>query len=118
MDLDDNDPVKMYVREVAKVQPLTKQEEIDLFQEVGKPGELGEVAKRRLLESKLHLVLPIAERHSSSGLSMLDLIQEGNLGLMRAVNNFSEIALDDFSAYAADCIEDAISGAIARSKSK
>lgn len=118
MGLDDNDPVKMYVRELSKVQPLTKEEETHLFQEVGKSGELGEVAKRRLLESKLQLVLPIAERHTSSGLSMLDLIQEGNLGLMRALDKFSETPLGEFSTYAADYIEGAISEAVARSKSK
>jgi len=118
MDLDDNDPVKMYVREVASVQPLTKEEETHLFQELRKSGELREVAERRLLESKLHLVLPIAERHASSGLSMLDLIQEGNLGLIRAVQHFPETPFDDFSTYAIDCIEEAISEALGRSKSK
>jgi len=63
-------------------------------------------------------VLPIAERHASSGLSLLDLIQEGNLGLMRALDNFTGTRLDDFSAYAAAWIEDTISEAIARSTSK
>ncbi len=118
MDLDDNDPVKMYLREVASVQPLTKEEETHLFQELRKSGELREVAERRLLESKLHLVLPIAERHASSGLSMLDLIQEGNLGLIRAVQHFPETSFDDFSTYAVACIEEAISEALGRSKSK
>ena len=116
--MDDNDPVKMYMREVAKVQPLTKEEETSLFQEVGKPGELGEVAKRRLIESKLHLVLSIAERHASGGFSMLDLIQEGNLGLMQAVDKFSETPLGEFSTCAADYIERAISEALARSEAK
>ena len=118
MDLDDDDPVKMYLREVANVQPLTKEEETHLFQELRKSSELGKVAERRLLESKLHLVLPIAERHASSGLSMLDLIQEGNLGLIRAVQHFPETHLDDFSTYAVVCIEEAISEAIGKSKSK
>jgi DNA-directed RNA polymerase sigma subunit (sigma70/sigma32) len=118
MKLDDNDPVKMYVRELANVQPLTNEEETLQFQKAGKPGELGEVAKRRLIESKLHLVLPIAAQHASSGLSMLDLIQEGNLGLMRAIDSFPETLLDDFSGYATACIEDAISEAITRSTSK
>jgi DNA-directed RNA polymerase sigma subunit (sigma70/sigma32) len=118
MKLDDNDPVKMYVRELANVQPLTNEEETLLFQKAGKPGEMGEVAKRRLIESKLHLVLPIAAQHASSGLSMLDLIQEGNLGLMRAIDSFPETHLDNFSAYAATCIETTITEGIARSKSK
>jgi hypothetical protein len=77
---------------------LTNEEATFLFQKAGKPGELGEVAKRRLIESKLHLVLPIAEQHASTGLSMLDLIQEGNLGLMRAIDSFPETHLDNFSA--------------------
>jgi DNA-directed RNA polymerase sigma subunit (sigma70/sigma32) len=113
---DDDDPVKMYRREIAKVEPLTKEEQTHLFQEAGKPGEQGEGAKRRILENTLHLVLPIAERHASSGLSLLDLIQEGNLGLMRALDNFSGTRLDDFSAYAAAYIEESISEAVARSK--
>ncbi len=118
MGLDDDDPLKIYVRELATVQPLTKEEEDHLFQEVGKRGKGEEDATRRLLESKLILVLPIAERYLSSGLSMLDLIQEGNLGLMRAVHDFPDTRLDDFSAYAAACIENAISDAIAKSRSK
>jgi DNA-directed RNA polymerase sigma subunit (sigma70/sigma32) len=72
MDFNQNDPVEMYRREVAKVQPLTDEEQTRFFQEASKPGEQGEDAKRRILESALHLVLPIAERHTSSGLSMLD----------------------------------------------
>jgi RNA polymerase sigma factor (sigma-70 family) len=118
MDLNQNDALEMYRREVAKVQPLTDEEQAHLFQEAAKPGEQRELAKRRLLESTLHLVLPIAERHVSSGLSMLDLTQEGNLGLMRALDNFRGSRLDDFSAYAASYIEDSISEAIARSTSK
>jgi RNA polymerase primary sigma factor len=119
MDLDnDDDPVKVYLRELATLPPLTKAEEARLFHESARTGEGAEIAKRRLLESTLPLVLPIAERYASRGLSMLDLIQEGNLGLMRALEDFPETRLDDFSAYAVSCIEDAISGAIARSQSR
>ncbi|HEV2730864.1 MAG TPA: sigma-70 family RNA polymerase sigma factor [Terriglobales bacterium] len=118
MPLDDDDPVEIYRREIATVSPLTMDEEAHLFQEATQSGERGEVAKRRLIESYLHLVLPIAERHASSGrLSILELIQEGNLGLMRALEKFPETHLDDFSAYASSCIEDFISDAVARSKS-
>jgi|ERR1700687_350832 DNA-directed RNA polymerase sigma subunit (sigma70/sigma32) len=116
MDFDD-DPVKVYLRELATAPPLTKEEEAQLFHESAQTGEQAEMAKRRLLESRLPLVLPIAERYASRGLSMLDLIQEGNLGLMRALENFPKSRLDDFSAYASSCIEDAISGAVARSQS-
>lgn len=117
MGLDENDPVEMYRREVAKVEPLTTEEQTHLFREASKSGEEGEGAKRRLLENTLHLVLPIAERNTSSGLSLLDLIQEGNLGLMRALDNFPGTRLDDFSAFAAAWIEGTISEAIARSTS-
>jgi DNA-directed RNA polymerase sigma subunit (sigma70/sigma32) len=116
MDFNQNDALEMYRREVAKVQPLTNEEQAHFFQGAGKPGEQGDLAKRRLLESTLHLVLPIAERHGSSGLSMLDLIQEGNLGLMRALDNFRGSRLDDFSAYAVSYIEGSISEAISRPK--
>lgn len=118
MDLDADDPVTVYLRELAKVPPLTKEEEAYLFHESAQTGEQAEIAKRRLLESRLPLVLPIAERYACGDLSMLDLIQEGNLGLMRALENFPESGLDDFSAYASSCIEDAISDAIARSQSR
>ncbi len=107
-----DDPVKLYERELATIQPLTSQEEASLFLQAQQSGEQGEIAKRRLIESKLHLVLPIAERHVSRGLSMLELIQEGNLGLFRAINEFPRTHSRDFSAFAASCIEDAISIAI------
>jgi DNA-directed RNA polymerase sigma subunit (sigma70/sigma32) len=117
MDFDD-DPVKVYLRELGTAPLLTKEEEAQLFHESAQTGEQAEIAKRRLLESRLPLVLPIAERYASRGLSMLDLIQEGNLGLMRALENFPKSRLDDFSAYASSCIEHAISGAVARSQSR
>ena len=118
MDLDDDNPVMVYLRELATVPPLTKEEEVRLFCESVQTGEQAEIAKRRLLESRLPLVIPIAERYASSGLSMLDLIQEGNLGLMRALENFPKSGFDDFSAYASSCIEDAISSAVVRSQSR
>jgi RNA polymerase primary sigma factor len=117
MNTNNDDPVTVYIRELATLPPLTKEEEARLFHESAQTGEQAESAKRRLLESRLSLVLPIAERYASSGLSMLDLIQEGNLGLMRALENFSESGLNDFSAHASSCIEAAISNAIARPKS-
>jgi len=113
MDADENDAVKLYVQELASVLPLTKEEEAHMFEEMEQSGERGELAERRLIEGNLHLVLPIAERHKSSDLSMLDLIQEGNLGLMRAIKEFQRVHLEHFSTYATSCIEDAIGGAIA-----
>ena len=116
MALEDDDPVEVYRREIATVSPLTKDEEACLFQEARQSGERGEVAKKRLIESHLHLVLPVAERHASGPLSMLELIQEGNLGLMRALDRYPEARLDNFVAYATSYIEGFISDAIARSK--
>lgn len=66
MVLGDDDPVEVYKREVANVLPLTKEEAVHLFQEARQSGDPGEPAKRRLIESHLHLVLPVAERYASS----------------------------------------------------
>lgn len=116
MALDDDDPVEVYRREIVTVSPLTKKEEARLVKQSKQSGEWGEVAKRRLIESHLHLVLPVAERHKSGCLSMLELIQEGNLGLMRALEKLPETHVEDFSAFAIPYIEGFISQAIARSK--
>jgi DNA-directed RNA polymerase sigma subunit (sigma70/sigma32) len=113
----EDDPVEIYKRELATVTPLTEEDETRLFREATRPGEAGEIAKKRLIETKLHLVLPVVERYASYGLSMLDLIQEGNLGLMRAIDH-PEDGSGDFSNYATACIEDAISGALTRSQSR
>jgi DNA-directed RNA polymerase sigma subunit (sigma70/sigma32) len=111
--VNENDAVNLYKNELATVPSLTQEEEAHLWQEMEQPGERGNLAERRLIEGSLHLVLPIVEQHTSSGLSILDLIQEGNLGLIQAIAEFPKKHLDDFRGYAASCIEDAIRGAIA-----
>ena len=116
MALEDDDPVEVYRQEIAAVLPLTEEEWDCLLQEARQSGERGEFAKKRLIESHLHLVLPVAERYASGPLSMLELIQEGNCGLMRALDKFPEARLDNFVAYATSYIEGFISDAIARSK--
>jgi RNA polymerase primary sigma factor len=116
---DPDDPVAMYLREAASIESLSKAEETDLFQRLGHSGnwdEKAETAARQLIESQLRLVVAIAERHSSSGIPMLDLIQEGNIGLLNAVRSFAEKPRGEFSAHAAACIEDAIAKALAKSK--
>ena len=118
MNLQDDDPLKVYLRELANIQPLTKDEESKLCRQLGNQDEQPELAARRLIESKLSLVVTIAERHSSSGVPMLDLIQEGNSGLMTALKTFAQEPIDDFSVHAATCIEDAISKAIVESRTK
>jgi RNA polymerase primary sigma factor len=115
---DPNDPVAVYVLEVSKVQPLTKMEETELFRELGQSGDWDEEKEnvaRRLIESQLMLVVSIAQKHSASGVPMLDLIQEGNIGLMNAVRSFAERQIGDFTAHAAAGIEDSIKKVLGQS---
>jgi RNA polymerase primary sigma factor len=115
---DPNDPVAFYVREVSTVEPLTEAEEAKLFLELGHSGEWDEQREnvaRRLIESQLMLVVNIAEKHSAFGVPLLDLIQEGNIGLMGAVRSFAERPIGDFTAHAAACIEEAITKAFGKS---
>jgi RNA polymerase primary sigma factor len=111
-----DDPLKVYLHEVGTIQPLTRDEETDLLQHVRTQDEQAELASKRLIEANLSLVVSIAERHSSAGLSMLDLIQEGNLGLQFALTTFPRSS-DTFSVHAATCIEHAISKAITELRS-
>ena len=117
---DPNDPVAVYLREAASGEPLTAAAEADLFRRLGASDDWQgdtEDAARRIIESHLRLVVLIAERHAaSSGVSVLDLIQEGNIGLLNAVRTFAKKPYGVFSAYASACVEDAISKAIAESK--
>ena len=114
----DPDPVAMYLRELSTIEPLSKEEETILFQQLrGTIGaEQGETIKRRLIESQLPLVARIAEQHGASGIPMLDLIQEGNLGLMKSIEDFAETPAADFLTFAAACIEDAITKLYRKSK--
>ena len=115
---DPNDPVAVYVREVSTVEPLTKTEEEKLFRELGHSGEWDEQREniaRRLIESQLMLVVNIAEKRAASGAPLLDLIQEGNIGLMNAVRSFAERPIGDFTAHSAACIEEAIAKAFGKS---
>jgi DNA-directed RNA polymerase sigma subunit (sigma70/sigma32) len=106
-----DDPVAIYIREASSVEPLTKDEETKLFQELAGSDDWDEVREnvaRRLIEGHLAQVVSIAQRHSASGLPMLDLIQEGNMGLMNAVRRFAETPIGDFTDYAGACVDDAI----------
>ena len=115
--LDNNDPVRVYLREVSKVPPLEEGEEAELLQHIQNLEDPGELATKRLIEANLYLVSHIAERHAAHGLSLLQLIQQGNLGLMHAVKSFSANDII-FASYAASCIEGAITKAIADSRSE
>jgi len=132
-----NDPVRMYLKEIGKVELLTPEEEIDLAKiiEYGKYAAeqlenrenlteeditqfeeaiyRGEQAKQRLVEANLRLVVSIAKRHVGRGMLFLDLIQEGNMGLMKAVDKYDYSKGFKFSTYATWWIRQAITRAIA-----
>ena len=104
------DPVKMYLKDIGKVPLLSAEEEIEL----AKRMEAGdEMAKKKLAESNLRLVVSIAKRYVGRGLPFLDLIQEGNLGLLKAVEKFDYRKGYKFSTYATWWIRQAITRAIA-----
>jgi RNA polymerase primary sigma factor len=105
-----NDPVRMYLKEIGKVPLLTAAEEVILAKRI-EAGDLA--AKQRLVESNLRLVVSIAKKYIGRGMQFLDLIQEGNLGLIRAVEKFDYRKGYKFSTYATWWIRQAITRAIA-----
>lgn len=105
-----SDPVRMYLKEIGKVPLLTAEEEVKLAKQIEKGSE---EARRKLIESNLRLVVSIAKKYINRGLSFLDLIQEGNQGLMRAVEKFDWRRGYKFSTYATWWIRQAITRAIA-----
>ncbi|MDQ6660101.1 MAG: RNA polymerase sigma factor RpoD [Chloroflexota bacterium] len=121
-----DDPVRMYLREIGRVSLLSAEEEVRLAQrmERGKAESLkptpnrryiydGEEAQRRLTEANLRLVVSVAKKYIGRGMSLLDLIQEGNIGLIRAVEKFDYTKGYKFSTYATWWIRQAITRAIA-----
>ena len=104
------DPVRMYLKEIGKVPLLTAEEEIDLAKRMENGDES---AKKRLAEANLRLVVSIAKRYVGRGMLFLDLIQEGNLGLIKAVEKFDYRKGYKFSTYATWWIRQAITRAIA-----
>lgn len=105
-----DDPVRMYLKEIGRVRLLTAKEEIELAQRI---EEDDEIAKQKLVEANLRLVVSIAKRYVGRGMLFLDLIQEGNLGLMKAVEKFDYRKGYKFSTYATWWIRQAITRAIA-----
>ena len=105
-----DDPVKMYLKEIGRVPLLTADEEVELAQRMEQGDES---AKKRLAESNLRLVVSIAKRYVGRGMLFLDLIQEGNLGLIKAVEKFDYRRGYKFSTYATWWIRQAITRAIA-----
>lgn len=105
-----DDPVRMYLKEIGRVPLLTAEEEVELAKRI-EAGD--EMAKRRLAEANLRLVVSIAKRYVGRGMLFLDLIQEGNLGLIKAVEKFDYRKGFKFSTYATWWIRQAITRAIA-----
>ncbi len=105
-----DDPVRMYLKEIGQVRLLSAEEEVELAKRV---AEGDQVAKNKLTEANLRLVVSIAKKYSGRGLHILDLIQEGNTGLIRAVDKFDWTKGNKFSTYATWWIRQAITRAIA-----
>jgi len=110
VDVPTTDPVRMYLKEIGRVKLLTAQQEVSLAKRI----ERGDIrAKHELTEANLRLVVSIAKRYHTDGMGFLDLIQEGNLGLIRAVEKFDYRKGHKFSTYATWWIRQAITRAIA-----
>lgn len=105
-----DDPVKVYLKEIGRIPLLTAEEEIELAMKIADDDEN---AKKRLAEANLRLVVSIAKRYVGRGMQFLDLIQEGNLGLIKAVDKFDYTKGFKFSTYATWWIRQAITRAIA-----
>ena len=105
-----DDPVKVYLKEIGRVPLLSAEEEIELATRMGQGDNY---ARKRLAEANLRLVVSIAKRYVGRGMQFLDLIQEGNLGLIKAVEKFDYTKVFKFSTYATWWIRQAITRAIA-----
>ena len=105
-----DDPVRMYLKEIGQIKLLSADEEVELAKRV---SEGDQAAKNKLTEANLRLVVSIAKKYSGRGLHILDLIQEGNTGLIRAVDKFDWTKGNKFSTYATWWIRQAITRAIA-----
>jgi RNA polymerase primary sigma factor len=108
-----DDPVRMYLREIGKIPLLTADQEIELARRIELGGSDGAIAKRRLVQANLRLVVSIAKKYVGRGMLFLDLIQEGNLGLIRGAEKFDYERGYKFSTYATWWIRQAITRAIA-----
>ncbi len=108
-----DDPVRLYLREIGRIKLLSASEEIELARVILEGGTPGAMAKRKLVQANLRLVVSIAKKYVGRGMLFLDLIQEGNLGLIRAAEKFDHERGFKFSTYATWWIRQAITRAIA-----
>ena len=111
--LSSDDPVRMYLREIGRIPLLTADQEIEYARKIELGGSEGAVAKRKLVQANLRLVVSIAKKYVGRGMLFLDLIQEGNMGLIRAAEKFDYERGYKFSTYATWWIRQAITRAIA-----
>lgn len=107
------DPVQAYLRSIGAIPLLTPREEVEVARRIAEPGEVGQRARQKMIEANLRLVVSVAKKYLGRGLSFLDLIQEGNLGLIRAVEKFDYHRGYKFSTYATWWIRQAITRALA-----
>lgn len=113
IDVPIDDSIKLYLKEIGRVPLLTPIEELELANKIAKGGKDAEGAKRKLVHANLRLVVSIAKRYLGRGLSLLDLVQEGNLGLIRAAEKFDASRGFKFSTYATWWVKQSITRAIA-----
>ena len=113
VDVPIDDSIKLYLKEIGKVPLLTQMEEMELAHTIGQGGKNKDRAVRKLVNANLRLVVSIAKRYIGRGLNLLDLVQEGNLGLIRAAEKFDASRGFKFSTYATWWIKQSITRAIA-----
>ncbi len=107
-----DDPVRLYLREIGRIPLLTQAQEIELARQIAQGGSSGLIAKRKLSQANLRLVVSIAKKFIGRGMAFLDMIQEGNLGLLKAAERFDHSRGFKFSTYATWWIRQSISRAI------
>lgn len=107
------DSIKLYLKEIGRIPLLRAEEEIELARQILKGGKKGDEGKRKLVQANLRLVVSIAKKYLNRGLSFLDLIQEGNLGLIRAAEKFDHEKGYKFSTYATWWIRQGITRSLA-----
>lgn len=109
----ESDSIRMYLNDISTEKLLTAQEEVELAKTIGMGGKEGRLAKEKFVRANLRLVVSVAKKYTGQGLSLLDLVQEGNIGLMRAIDKFDYTRGNKFSTYATWWIKQSITRAIA-----
>src|ERR1700733_13041415 len=107
-----DDPVRVYLHEVSKISPLSREQELECVRHIRAKDDQADWASKELLERTLSLVVDIVQKHPSDRIHMLDLIPLGNSALFNALRAFEDSDSDDFSAFAAPFIENAILHAV------